>query len=323
MPRTSPYSITLADAERAELEARARRYTSPYSDVVRARIVLYAAEGLGNDEIAARLDTPRQVVSKWRKRFYDERLAGLTDLPRGGRPPSFPPDVVVAIKALACELPAKTDTAAGSLAVPRPGPRRRRVRHRRLDLGHHDLALAECGCDQALAASVLDLPPRPRLRCQGGPCARPLRPPLRRHAAAARRVRDLRRREDLHPGPHPQARHHTTGTEPADARRGRILPRRRPGLPGRLGRAPRQGVRPLRADHRHRPLRPAGRPGHDHRALRHRASSVLGGRQRLLPPRTGQHRPAPGSLAETAPDPPARARVLAQSSGDLLLRRAT
>ncbi len=91
MPRTSPYSITLADAERAELEARARRYTSPYSDVVRARIVLYAAEGLGNDEIAARLDTPRQVVSKWRKRFYDERLAGLTDLPRGGRPPSFSP----------------------------------------------------------------------------------------------------------------------------------------------------------------------------------------------------------------------------------------
>ena len=91
MPRTSPYTITLADAERAELEARARRYTSSYSDVVRARIVLYAAEGLGNDEIAARLDTPRQVVSKWRKRFYDERLAGLTDLPRGGRPPSFSP----------------------------------------------------------------------------------------------------------------------------------------------------------------------------------------------------------------------------------------
>ena len=86
-----PYSITLADAERAELEARARRYTSPYSDVMRARIVLYAAEGLGNDEIAARLDTPRQVVSKWRKRFYDERLVGLTDLPRGGRPPSFSP----------------------------------------------------------------------------------------------------------------------------------------------------------------------------------------------------------------------------------------
>ena len=67
------------------------RYTSPYWEVVRARIVLYAADGLGNDEIAARLDTPRQVVSKWRKRFFEQRLAGLADLPRGGRPPVFPP----------------------------------------------------------------------------------------------------------------------------------------------------------------------------------------------------------------------------------------
>lgn len=108
MPRTSPYRLTLTDAERTELEARARRYTSPYSDVVRAKIVLYAAEGLGNDEIAARLDTPRQVVSKWRKRFHDQRLPGLADQPRGGRPPSSPPDVIVAVKALACELPATT-----------------------------------------------------------------------------------------------------------------------------------------------------------------------------------------------------------------------
>jgi hypothetical protein len=91
MPRTSPFSITLTGAERAELESRARRYTSSYVDVVRSRIVLYAAQGLGNDEIAARLDTPRQVVSKWRKRFFQQRLAGLTDLPRGGRPPSFSP----------------------------------------------------------------------------------------------------------------------------------------------------------------------------------------------------------------------------------------
>lgn len=91
MPRTSPYSIRLTEDERRRLEAAARRYTSPYRDVVRARIVLYAAEGLGNDEIAARLDTPRQVVSKWRKRFCDQRLAGLGDLPRGGRPPVFPP----------------------------------------------------------------------------------------------------------------------------------------------------------------------------------------------------------------------------------------
>ncbi len=91
MPRASPYRIVLTEDERRHLEATARRYTSPYREVVRARIVLYAADGLGNDEIAARLDTPRQVVSKWRKRFCSQRLAGLRDLPRGGRPPAFPP----------------------------------------------------------------------------------------------------------------------------------------------------------------------------------------------------------------------------------------
>ena len=91
MPRTSPYGIELSDDEREYLEARARRYTSPYRVVVRARIVLYAAAGLSNDTIASRLDTPRQVVSKWRKRFFEKRLAGLEDEPRGGRPPVFSP----------------------------------------------------------------------------------------------------------------------------------------------------------------------------------------------------------------------------------------
>ena len=43
----------------------ARRYTSPYREVIRAKIILYAARGLDNDEITKRLDTPRQIVSKW------------------------------------------------------------------------------------------------------------------------------------------------------------------------------------------------------------------------------------------------------------------
>ncbi len=69
----------------------ARRYTAPYRDVVRARIVLYAAQGLRNDEIAARLDTPRQIVSKWRKRFFEQRLDGLEEQERRGRPARFSP----------------------------------------------------------------------------------------------------------------------------------------------------------------------------------------------------------------------------------------
>ena len=44
-----------------------------------------AADGLGNDEIAARLDTNRVIVSKWRKRFFEQGLPGLEERPRGGR----------------------------------------------------------------------------------------------------------------------------------------------------------------------------------------------------------------------------------------------
>jgi hypothetical protein len=91
MPRRSPFAIDLSHDERQALERQARRYTSPYHEVVRARIVLLAAEGLGNDQIARRLDLPREVVSKWRKRFFEEGRAGLVDRPRGGRPAAFPP----------------------------------------------------------------------------------------------------------------------------------------------------------------------------------------------------------------------------------------
>ncbi len=91
MPRQSPFLIALTPQERKTLEGKARQYTSPYRDVIRAKIVLLAAEGLGNDVIAHRLDTPRQIVSKWRKRFCLWRLPGLDEQPRGGRPPRFSP----------------------------------------------------------------------------------------------------------------------------------------------------------------------------------------------------------------------------------------
>jgi transposase len=91
MPRKSPYTLRLSRDERRELEARARRYTLPYRDVVRAKIVLMAADGLDNDQIAARLDTRREIVSKWRKRFFEQGLPGHDERPRGGRPPVFSP----------------------------------------------------------------------------------------------------------------------------------------------------------------------------------------------------------------------------------------
>lgn len=91
MPRSSPYPILLTAEEQEHLERMARRYTSSYFEVVRAKIILFAAQGLENQEIADRLDLRRQVASKWRQRFYRHRLDGLQDEPRSGRPPGFSP----------------------------------------------------------------------------------------------------------------------------------------------------------------------------------------------------------------------------------------
>ena len=91
MPRKSPFYVNLSSDERRSLESVARKYTSPYCDVIRSKIILLADEGLSNDLIAARLDTPRQIVSKWRKRFCLARLPGLEAQPRGGRKARFSP----------------------------------------------------------------------------------------------------------------------------------------------------------------------------------------------------------------------------------------
>ena len=91
MPRVSPFSIVLSAAEERELRRRAAKYTLPYFEVLRAKMILLAAEGCSNDQIAARLDARREVVSMWRKRFFDDRLAGLEEHPRPCRPRVFPP----------------------------------------------------------------------------------------------------------------------------------------------------------------------------------------------------------------------------------------
>lgn len=91
MPRKSPYFITLNRDEEKELLNRSSKYTLPYFMVLRAKMILLAAQGLDNDQIAAKLDTRREVVSMWRKRFFEHRLDGLEERSRPGRPRVFPP----------------------------------------------------------------------------------------------------------------------------------------------------------------------------------------------------------------------------------------
>ena len=91
MPRQSPYRIALSADEERTLTARASQYTRPYFEVLRAKMILLAAEGWSNDAIARSVRTRREVVSLWRKRFFEERLAGLEDHTRSGRPRAFSP----------------------------------------------------------------------------------------------------------------------------------------------------------------------------------------------------------------------------------------
>ena len=91
MSRRSPYRIELSPLERERLERRVRRQTATQREVFRAQIVLLAASGLRNDEVAERLGTFRETVSRWRKRYFLEGDAGLLDRPRSGRPRAFSP----------------------------------------------------------------------------------------------------------------------------------------------------------------------------------------------------------------------------------------
>lgn len=86
MPDPRAVSVVLSDEERWQLEAWARRRKSAQALAMRSRVVLGAAEGLKNTEIAQRLGITRGMVGKWRARFVAERLDGLVDEPRPGRP---------------------------------------------------------------------------------------------------------------------------------------------------------------------------------------------------------------------------------------------
>jgi transposase len=86
MPFSVLAPIELSADERAVLESWTRRRTSAQALALRARIVLLAAEGPNNTEIAERLGIARNTVAKWRTRFAEHRLDGLTDEPRPGQP---------------------------------------------------------------------------------------------------------------------------------------------------------------------------------------------------------------------------------------------
>jgi transposase len=118
MPIAAPVGIELTDDERAQLESWARRRTSAQALALRSRIVLLAAEDFNNTEIAERLGVHRPMVRKWRGRFAEHRLDGLTDEPRPGRPRTVTDDRAegVGVKTLETTPEGATHWATRSMA---------------------------------------------------------------------------------------------------------------------------------------------------------------------------------------------------------------
>ena len=98
--------ISLTADEQTTLERRVRARTSRQQDVLRARIILWAAEGEQNITIAANLGCTRHTVQHWRDRFATERLAGLQDRPHQPGPRQYGPAIQAQIVLLACQKPA-------------------------------------------------------------------------------------------------------------------------------------------------------------------------------------------------------------------------
>jgi transposase len=102
---TSPFAVTLTESDTEILTATIRRSTAVMREVLRAQIVLLAADGMANAQIAWTLGVCVDTARKWRRRFTERGLAGLRDRERSGRPPTCTPVQVAAVKALACEPP--------------------------------------------------------------------------------------------------------------------------------------------------------------------------------------------------------------------------
>ena len=242
-------------------------------------MVLMAAEGLRNDQIAARLRCGRDVVSKWRKRFFEQRLAGLEDRPRPGRPRLFPPQVRAEVIRLACELPAEKGVplarwSSAELAAGGGQARDRRDRSRRSRSG------AGCARTRSVRGTTTrgsspatrSSPRRPAgsltsTRVAGrDSCSSP----AISWCAPMRSRRSKPARASI-PACPPHRRRRAVG-------RARVRQTRRAVLPRRLGHQARQAVRSLRAEGWDRAVRSARRSVHEHPALQQGQARVRGRR---------------------------------------------
>lgn len=111
MPGPRPTPLVLPAALRIELDRVSKSTVEPHAHVVRARIALLAAEGLGTDKIAEKTGQNERTVRKWKARFAEAPTTDtLADAPRSGRPAKVSIDTRVAVVRIACDRPDGDDT---------------------------------------------------------------------------------------------------------------------------------------------------------------------------------------------------------------------
>ena len=157
-------ALVLSDKERSYLERQARRRRVARSLSDRCRMILRCADGLTNKAVAIELGVHEHTVGKWRRRFLKERIEGLSDEPRPGRPRTLSDEKVAAVIERTLETtPGRRDP----LVAPFDGPGERAVAHDGpADMGGLQRAAAPLGDLQTLQ--------RPALRGQGPRHRRPL-----------------------------------------------------------------------------------------------------------------------------------------------------
>lgn len=97
----NPFQVASDEVDRVELERRVRAGNTPQKVVLRAAIVLMAADGASNAAISDEFGICVDTVRKWRAWFCAKGIKGVADTPRSGRPPVYTPAEVARVKAWA------------------------------------------------------------------------------------------------------------------------------------------------------------------------------------------------------------------------------
>src|SRR5260370_40389423 len=104
MARSAP-AILLDAATRSKLNGWVQAASTPQALALRSRIILEAAAGRTNQQVASNLEVPEVTVGKWRRSFPLQELEGLDDAPRSGRPPKPDAGMWQQGQTLACPQP--------------------------------------------------------------------------------------------------------------------------------------------------------------------------------------------------------------------------